>query len=1823
MKQAKIFLSGIICFLFCGIISAQNIVVGSLIAKDVPLHLRDNKTEMVSGKTIDFKVVTLNDTTYVYTFLKGGTIDGAFDWVSHFCFWKGDQKQHENYLVNRYNAVETWGYTLVSAADKDSITIYQNITGAGISETPCFYYNAAVANTPEADDVTAPVLNSYDYDNLVQISATLKFSAADEHDFFYIVTDSASGKSQVVWSDSLPLTGLTPGSSYSYRIVPVDFSGNRGVAGIIRFETPSAIYLTTPTDISITDSTISYTGDANAITHKVSVYRGNLPLLEFTQDIDNESGGYLHCSNLPTGRYTVKVQAVGNEVNIFSSGISTAYEWNFTNDNYTPSNTSTSNICRVANGGVFFTVETENDKLVITISGTEGTYKPAFRNNGFQAEKFKVNGYTGTWFTKESGNAANPQIFKPTIELRAGDVIDYDGTAEWIEPENNNAYDLGFNFNKIGGAYTWGSRCSRLTQPYNFSIDGSRSVTFDDTNNTENIAEYRATVYNRANIAVAVQAVNSGDILAYDVAGGTVTLQAISNNPDISSSDPANYEWEYTNTNRILYPTGFWNTPVDGGSGAGNTCGTYTSAPGSDLDVANYTFETINGQLIITILPGPAGFANFRNEGFSSQAGYSINGGVQGDYFDRTYTANQIILTPKVEILDGDVVSYNGQVLYRTSTYNSGGCGNIYDLYPNINFANFGTYVWGTKGPTLWKPEQINVDENRVLTFEGDENAGSYLVNIYTDSNFPVATQTVAASGETITYDVSGNYYILMQALPKDKNYFASSVSDTFHYTYTNDNAPKYPSIFCGLAFDPDLTQHGDNDRCVITWETKDGNIVISIAADEENGNSETYFRNTGFNANNFSINGITGTYFTIQMSPDMKTVTLTPTVTINPGDQISYNGYLEYRTALAVDERQAPLGLWPTVNFATRFGYFTYGTTCDYYPEVETDKHVLTFSPDTGIQTFVLSAEKLTSPLTVTASRGLSVYPQTLIPDTNGVVHPVDIYVEWAEGSSNGFVQIAGGGLAFPKDVKVRTNRFSEYCNKYFENQGGATDLAPVYLTITEQSETVLEFKISPVYGNTANWNNITNITSDGGQGLDNKYTNGPVITATFGTALVANNVITFGSPTVWTASKADGSTNGNAYVNASQTYIVGQGGCLLEYPSPAVRTEATVEVVDVNRKAISTVLKIAAGGGTYELEAIRIREINGLLPLTTFAIAEDSMYLIEGVTPKTDYNFEIVALDTLGYPSAIATVTLTTRDVLQQSYFTADIRDTVYDGTAHGVDVRANTDIQSSTGAITVIYNDSITTAPINAGEYEVKIAVEQGTGYIADTLIMGTFTIAKRDITVTDLIYDTTEVVYNGTPFEVEVTPLGNIAGFENIDSVFYNGNTAKPVNAGNYTVSVSISEGINHNAIPELVLGTLIVNRATAISADKFSLAAGNTVYDAAPQKAGIIISHTVVGLGAITDTFYNGVADAPDTAGAYHVTVNVAEGANYEAISAISVGTFTINKATPLSSHFEYTPKNIQFDNNPHTVIVSLKNPYTGTGTITVKYNGETTPPSAANTYQISISVTEGKNFLASATDIVLGNFVINEKPLVTAADLSFEITDTVYTGLAHGVSVTSLTPDVGDIAVLYNGSSETPIDAGEYRVSVNISGTETFDETLDLLLGTLIINKAVLSADYLVYSIPDSIEYDGNTHAVEVSLAAPYSDTSVFTVYYNGNIAAPAEANVYEVTLNAAEGKNFLSIENLALGTLKIYANMVVGIEQAAKTELNAYIIRGDMLYITPQVESLQMFNVNGVNVLESHAKGRAVSVSRLPRGLYIAVLKGANGSIKTVKIMK
>ncbi|MDR1974176.1 MAG: MBG domain-containing protein [Bacteroidales bacterium] len=1957
-------LSAILSFAF----TALSQPIGTMIMKGVELHEQGVPTN-VFPQTVDFKIVTLNGKTWAHTNLNGSVLGGD-GWTSQLRFWNDTNGgKVENNLLNRFNNVESWGSTTVPPHSGGHISIFQGFSNNTFAETDQFIYDDAIANTPVEGDLTAPLLTVYNTENVTQVSAMLRFAVTEDNDYFYHVL--CDGVDYILFADSLSLTGLAPATLYHYEITPYDFSGNAGTTQVIEFTTPGAIFLSIPTDISITDSTISYTGDANALTHTVTVYRGTSVLIELIQNIDDEAGGILHCQNLPSGAYRVTVQAMGDEVNIMSSSVSTVYDWNFINDNYVAPVVGTSNNCRQLFNTVLFTVETNDNNLVVSIAPPIEGQRANFRAAGFRAENFTVNGITGTWFTKAEANGnVTQQTFTPVVPLHVGDIINYNGTMEYMTPTDGNAYDLGFNLGKIGGAFVWGSRCQRLGTPHDISVNENRQILFSDTvNEPTDVEEYLLTVYNSANIAVATQLVDSGDILLYDVAGGTVTLQAVSNNPDIAASDPASYDWTYTNTDRITYPTGFWNTLIDV-SGGGNACT-------DDGDAAEWTWETIEGKLIITIQPGPTGFADFRNtNGPNNVSAYSLNG-VPGTYFDIARTSsNQITLTPIVPINYGDVVSYNGQVTYRTLVANTAqGC-NLQDLYPTINFANFGTFVWGTKGPTLFEPQNINVDENRVLTFDGDTAAGSYNVKIYNDQGFLVAEQTVSGSGETILYDVSGSYTIKMQSLPKSERHFVSLISTPYHWEYENSEAPKFPSIFCSFSMDCSVN-HGDNDRAVFTWETIDNKLVISIASDLESGNSETFFRGNGMVVSGFSINGVQANdYFTLEINAEKSAITFTPTGTINPGDQITYNEMIEYRTALTGET-----ALWPTVNFAN-YGSYTWGTTCDYSPQVYANPSALTFTPDTGVRTFILEAQMLTSAVTLEASKGLAVVPTTVTPDENGNILPIDVYVTWEEGgSSEGFVRIKGGGLAFPKQIAVRGDGFSEYCNKIITNPQTGLE-APIYLSITE-NESDLIFTLAPVYGApaSAKWNNIVNITSNGGQEFVSKTGNGTAtVTATFDGPLNTGDTVTFGGALIWTAEQSNGVLNANAYDNGFKKYVVGQGGCDLDVPAPIVRPNISyINVIDEKRGADAVSIEVIIGDEpTYGVGSIRLREKNGLKDLQTLPASEDGAYVLTGLTELTEYTFDIVALDTLGYPSVLQTVTFKTRGTLSAGHFDVEFDHAYYDGTPHAAVVTPKEHIASGIGDINLIYNDSITDHPVNAGEHNVKVAVALGTDYLADTFDMGVLNIYKVDITADSLIFDTTAVYYDGTAHSVSVTTTPAVAGLENVEAVYYNGNTTAPVNAGSYVVSVDISEGQNHNEVVNLRLGTFIINRAIAISTDSFSFV-DSTVYNGSAQP--VEINADVVGLGDITDIFYNGSATVPDSVGVYAISINIAQGDNYEAVSGLALGYLTIEKATPLALHLDYTPKSVQYDGEGHAVTVYLKTPYKGLGNVTVKYDGATTVPSAVDVYQITVSIDEGYNFLATTEDIVLGDFTISNKPLVTSADLSYEIEDVVYTGSEHRVTVTgevgditvfyngdttvpvnagdyivtvdvgetevysatygllldtlivakaTLTPEhlvymipdgliynglahpvevslseaysgagsftvlynggtdepvvagaysitlnmtegsnflsveglslgeliidpkpfvrlldlsyqiedvvytgseyrvtvtgeVGDITVLYNGDTTAPVNAGDYLVTVNIGETEVYSATYDLLLDTLTIAKATLTLEHLVYMIPDSVVYDEATHPIQVALSEAYSGVGSFTVLYNGSTDEPVQVGTYSITLNVAEGLNFLSVEGLALGQLRIVERDGVRVEPAAgafSASLTAYIFH-DVLYVSSQVESVRLLNVSGTTVLRSGSVN--ASVAHLAHGLYIAVLKGADGRTRTVKVVK
>jgi len=191
------------------------------------------------------------------------------------------------------------------------------------------------------------------------------------------------------------------------------------------------------------------------------------------------------------------------------------------------------------------------------------------------------------------------------------------------------------------------------------------------------------------------------------------------------------------------------------------------------------------------------------------------------------------------------------------------------------------------------------------------------------------------------------------------------------------------------------------------------------------------------------------------------------------------------------------------------------------------------------------------------------------------------------------------------------------------------------------------------------------------------------------------------------------------------------------------------------------------------------------------------------------------------------------------------------------------------------------------------------------------------------------------------------------------------TANPAHGNNVAYST-------HNGQPVKITygdktcntGNLTVNKATPTAADFNISGTGTFTYDGSTRA--VTVTHKEgKSNGAIT-VKYNGITSVPSNAGTYTVTFDVAAAGDFNAASGLSAGTLTIEKATPTAADFTINGTgSIYYDGSSKTVTIT---PKTGKsdGTITVKYNGNTTAPSAAGEYTVTFDVAAGTNYNAAS-----------------------------------------------------------------------------------------------------------------------------------------------------------------------------------------------------------------------------------------------------------------
>ena len=200
------------------------------------------------------------------------------------------------------------------------------------------------------------------------------------------------------------------------------------------------------------------------------------------------------------------------------------------------------------------------------------------------------------------------------------------------------------------------------------------------------------------------------------------------------------------------------------------------------------------------------------------------------------------------------------------------------------------------------------------------------------------------------------------------------------------------------------------------------------------------------------------------------------------------------------------------------------------------------------------------------------------------------------------------------------------------------------------------------------------------------------------------------------------------------------------------------------------------------------------------------------------------------------------------------------------------------------------------------------------------------------------------YDGSPKNVAVTTIPAGIAY----SVSYNGSPTAPVERGNYTALVTITD---QNYAGASATETMTIGEASA----SIALGQMDFIYDGSFKHATATTVPT--GLENLVSFTYNGSTTLPVLAGTYNVIATISD-PNY--IASPAIGTLTIGKAAA-----PVTLSNLSFnyDGSPKTVVVQT---VPAGLNVNVTYNGSSTAPSAVGTYDVVASINE-HDYLGSAS----------------------------------------------------------------------------------------------------------------------------------------------------------------------------------------------------------------------------------------------------------------
>ena len=475
---------------------------------------------------------------------------------------------------------------------------------------------------------------------------------------------------------------------------------------------------------------------------------------------------------------------------------------------------------------------------------------------------------------------------------------------------------------------------------------------------------------------------------------------------------------------------------------------------------------------------------------------------------------------------------------------------------------------------------------------------------------------------------------------------------------------------------------------------------------------------------------------------------------------------------------------------------------------------------------------------------------------------------------------------------------------------------------------------------------------------------------------------------------------------------------------------------------------------------------------------------------TKPTDagtYNVVAVSTDTFAMPS-IKTATL----VINKAVATIEVSDLIhtYDGTPKSIQI--NTIPAGLTTS--VLYNNDIL-LPINSDTIPIRIVVTDKNykGELDTFMIINK---ATASITHTGL-----QQTYTGNELNVGVITSPN-----NLSVVTtYNASNQKPVNRGIYIVESTI---VDRNYVGSQT-DTMIIEKDSAV----ITISNLSHVFDNTDKQ--IVVTTSPSGLNyQIT---YNNSSILPVNVGDYQVVVDIID-SNY---FGQATATMTI---TPALVSIQFADMNHVYDMQSKQPVINLSDSVN----YNISFNGiNTTSVVNSGVYNVVVTITS-PNY--NGCDSAL--FTIEK------AQAYFDIQDTIvtYNQTEQGANI-QVTPTFTPFDVLYEGSTQKPINAGIYNANIVINDTNIVGNT-SFVFQILPLQTSVIYSDTIQI-------YDGQPKSIVVTTA---DDVNFTITYLQNNIAVePINAGLYDVEIQINEPNYEAKIFHTSLSIIKAMATLQFG----------------------------------------------------------------------------